>query len=254
MPGKTNTTIAATILALGATGAYAQATVKPDGQWRYALGAAASVSSGNSDSSSLTFNGEGVRATTADKINVYGRALRAETDGETTAEQVGLGGRYERNFGPRWYGFGQGDYLHDKPANLSSRLSAGVGAGYHLIVGETTTFDVFGGVGYTNDEFVDPAVVGGSLRDSYGRGELLLGEASTHRFSESTSFKQRLVLYPNLKDTGEYRAEFDAGLAVAMTKVMSLTVGLNYRYNSDPGEGLKKGDTLFLTGISVKID
>jgi putative salt-induced outer membrane protein YdiY len=254
MQAMSKTSITAAMLALGAAAAHAQVTVKPDGQWRYALGAAASVSSGNSDSSSLNFNGEGLRATTLDKIRFYGRALRAKSDGETTAEQVGLGGRYERNFGPRWYGFGQGDYLHDKPANLQTRLSVGLGAGYHLIQGETTTFDVFGGVGYTRDDFVDPDVVAGALRDSYGRSELLLGEESTHKFSESTTFKQRLVVYPNLKDSGEYRAEFDAGVAVAMTKVMSLTVGLNYRYNSDPGEGLKKGDTLFLTGISVKID
>jgi hypothetical protein len=30
--------------------------------------------------------------------------------------------------------------------------------------------------------------------------------------------------------------------------------GLNDRYNNDPGAGLKNGDTLFVTGISVKID
>lgn len=254
MTRMSKTIMAAAILALGASGACAQATVKPDGQWRYALGAAASKSSGNSDATTFNFNGEGVRATTLDKIGLYGRALYAETDGETTAEQVGFGGRYERNFGPRWYGFGLADYLHDKPANLSSRLSVAAGPGYHVIIGETTTFDVFGGVGYTYDNFVDPAVVAGSLRDNYGHAELLLGEESTHRFSESTTFKQRLVVYPSLKESGEYRAVFDAGVAVAMTKVMSLTAGLNYRYNSDPGEGLKKGDLLFLTGISVKVD
>ena len=47
---------------------------------------------------------------------------------------------------------------------------------------------------------------------------------------------------------------FDSGLSVAMTKTLSLTAGLNYRYNSDPGEGVKKGDTLFVTGIAMKID
>jgi len=39
-----------------------------------------------------------------------------------------------------------------------------------------------------------------------------------------------------------------------MTKVLSLTVGLNYRYDSDPGVGLKRGDTLVVTGISMKLD
>ncbi len=31
-------------------------------------------------------------------------------------------------------------------------------------------------------------------------------------------------------------------------------MGLTYRYDSDPGVGLKHGDTLFVTGIALKID
>ncbi|MBC8055767.1 MAG: DUF481 domain-containing protein, partial [Rhizobiales bacterium] len=44
------------------------------------------------------------------------------------------------------------------------------------------------------------------------------------------------------------------GLSVAMTNTLSLTAGLSYRYNSQPGAGLEKGDTLFVTGVSVKLD
>jgi len=32
-----------------------------------------------------------------------------------------------------------------------------------------------------------------------------------------------------------------------MTSTLSPHGGLNHRYNSEPGEGLKKGDTLFVT-------
>ena len=47
---------------------------------------------------------------------------------------------------------------------------------------------------------------------------------------------------------------FDSGRSVAMTDTLSLTAGLSYRYNSDPGAGLKKGDMLFITGIAVTLD
>jgi putative salt-induced outer membrane protein YdiY len=60
------------------------------------------------------------------------------------------------------------------------------------------------------------------------------------------------VLYPDLSETGEYRALFDAAISVAINRTMDLTAGLNFRYNSDPGSGLKKSDTLFLTGLTVK--
>ena len=51
-----------------------------------------------------------------------------------------------------------------------------------------------------------------------------------------------------------YRGVFDAGLSVSMTQRLSLTAGLTYRYDSDPGEGLERLDTLFVTGIALKMD
>ena len=83
---------------------------------------------------------------------------------------------------------------------------------------------------------------------------LLLGEESTHKLSDTTSFKQRLTLVPNLKNSGEFRSNWDAGLAVAMSKTMNLNVGFSFAHNSDPGPGRKSTDTLLTTGISVKFD
>lgn len=244
--------LSSALLASGA--AHGQATVKTDGQWRYALGAAASVASGNSDSKALSLNADGVRATRQDKWSTYAKALYGSNDGNTTANMIGLGVRYDLNLTDRWFGFGTGDYLRDRPANLSRRLAAGAGLGYHLIASEPLRWDVFAGLGYARDAYIDAVVVADRLRTRYGRTELLLGEESTHRLTDTTSFKQRLVVYPNMSDSGEFRATFDAGLAVAIDKTMSLTVTLGHRYNSDPGTGLKKGDTLLMTGISVKLD
>lgn len=234
--------------------AWGQATVKPDGQWRYAVGAAASIASGNSDSKALSLNADGVRATAQDKLSLYAKALYGENEGDTTANMIGLGTRYDRNITDRWFGFGTADYLRDRPANLSRRLSAGAGVGYHVIVSEPVRWDVFAGVGYAHDSYIDAVVVADELRTSYGRAELLIGEESTHKLTDTTSFKQRFVIYPNLSDTGEFRSTFDAGLAVAIDKTMSLTVTLGHRYNSDPGNGLEKSDVLLMTGISVKVD
>lgn len=81
--------------------ALAQAKIKPDGHWRGTIGAAASYASGNNSSSSVSLNAEGVRATDGDKISVYARSLYGRTDGRTTAELLGLGGRYNLNLTTR---------------------------------------------------------------------------------------------------------------------------------------------------------
>lgn len=253
---KRQSTIALALSAgmLAAGAAHAQATVKPDGKWRYVLGAGASFASGNSDAKMLNLNAEGVRATAQDKWGVNGRILYGRNDDTTTADLLGLGTRYDRNYGERWFAFGLAEYLRDRPANLSQRLSAGAGIGYHVIKRETTTWDVFAGLGYTDDSYREARLVAGRVRSGFGYAELLLGEESTHKLTDTTSFKQRLVVYPNLSESGEFRSTFDAGLAVAISSTMSLNVTLGHRYVSDPGLGVKKSDLLLVTGISVKFD
>ncbi|MEP7299223.1 MAG: DUF481 domain-containing protein [Burkholderiales bacterium] len=234
--------------------AQAQATIKPDGQFRYALGAGASYASGNTDASSVNITGDGVRADTDSKWQFGGRALWGRTEGVTTAESVALGTQYDRDLTPRWFGFGKTDLLRDKPANVSSRVSVYGGGGHHVIKSETLTWDLSAGIGYTQDRYLQPVDVSGEVRTSYGRAEALLAEESTHKWTPTTSFHQKVSLYPALRSGGGYRGIFDSSLSVAMNSRLSLTAGLNYRYNSIPGEGLKKGDTLFVTGIAMKID
>jgi len=234
--------------------AQAQATIKPDGQFRYALGAGASYASGNTSAASVNLSGDGVRATADSKWQFGGKANWGRTEGVTTVENLALGTQYDKDITPDWFGFGKADYLRDKPANVSTRASLFGGVGRHVVKTDTLTFDVSAGLGYTEDRYFDAADVNGEIRTRYGRAEALVAEESTHKWTQTTSFHQKLSLYPALRSGGGYRGVFDSGLSVAMTNTLSLTAGLNYRYNSDPGAGLKKGDTLFVTGISVKLD
>jgi len=238
----------------GMSNASAQLLIKPDNQWRYSLGVGGSISSGNSSSKNLNVTADALKATDLDKWTLYGRLLYGESDDETTADQMNAGGRYDRNLSRDWFSFGSLDWLRDRPANLAHRWSGNVGLGYHVFKEDKGFWDVFTGIGYTHDDLVEPTVVADRLRSSYGRAELLLGEESQHRLTESTTFKQRLTLFPNLDDTSNFRGVFDTSLAVAMSSRYSLTASLGYRYNSDPGAGLRKVDLLFVTGIAVKIE
>lgn len=241
-------------LSLAAAGAQAQATVKNDGQFRAALGLGASLASGNTKATNLSLTGDAVRATDQNKLSLYGNLQYARSGGTTTADQLRLGARYDQNLSAKLFAFGGLDLERNKFANLNLRAQLSAGLGWHVIKSPTTTFDVFGGLGYVSDKYKDPMVIDGRSRDSYGYMSLLLGEESTHKLSDSTSFKQRLTLVPNLKNRGEFRANWDAGLAVAMSKTMNLNVGLGFAHNSEPGPGRKSTDSLLTTGVSVKFD
>lgn len=67
--------------------------------------------------------------------------------------------------------------------NLDLRAAGYVGAGYHLITTPVTTFDVFAGVGYNHFKYKG--------HGSDGAVELMLGEESARKLSDTTTFKQR---------------------------------------------------------------
>jgi putative salt-induced outer membrane protein YdiY len=231
---------------LGAAGtAEAQTVSKPDGAWRGSLGANVSSASGNNQSLNAGLNADAVRQSENDKLvgavqSLYGRR---ETDGvrELTASRLRASARYDRDISDLTYGFAGYDLEKNKLADLKWRHSPSVGAGLHLRKTETFTFDVFAGYSYNHETLYT------RTRRSFNEG--LLGEETTHKFSASTSFRQRLTLFPNLTDSGEYRVVFDAGLLTQLVDHWNLTVNLAARYQSNPPLGVQKSDTLLFTGL-----
>jgi putative salt-induced outer membrane protein YdiY len=234
--------------------AAAQLTVKEDGQWRYAAGVGASWASGNSDSKSVNITADAVKATTLDKWTLYGRLLYAEDRERTTSDQLSAGVRYDWNISPTWFHFGMLDWLRDRPANLEYRISINSGLGYHVFKRDDGFWDVFAGIGYAQDDLIERTEVSDAERSRYGRAELLIGQQSEHRISDSATLKQRLTFLPSLEDSDSYRGVFDTTLSVAINRRFDLTASLNYRYNSQPGTGLDKVDVLFVTGFTVKME
>jgi putative salt-induced outer membrane protein YdiY len=234
--------------------AQAQVTLKPDGEWRSLFTLAANATSGNSRSSNLNLGLEAARVTTFDKWVLRAQVASARNAGTVTTERYLGAAQYNRDFSADWFGFGSGDFLRDELANVGLRSTLASGIGRHMVQSERHTFDLSAGLAYTQDQYENPALVDGVLRDSYGRAELLLAEESNHKLTDTTSLRQKFALYPNLRDSGQRRAVFDSQISVAMTKSLNLTAGLSVRYNSDPGLNLKKTDTALVTGVSWRFD
>lgn len=247
--------IAAACLALGASQAtLAQATLKNDGQWRAAFGLGASFASGNSQAGNISLSADAVRATADTKLSLYGKAQYARSNEATTDKQARLGARYDHDLSQALFSYVSSDFEHNKLTDLQLRSQLGGGLGAHLLQGEAHSVDVFGGLSYTHDKYSQPTLIDEQIRGRFSYASLMLGEESSHQLSDTASLKQRLTVLPNLKDRGEFRANWDASLAVAINKRLSLDVGLSFAHNSDPGLGRKPNDTLLTTGISVKFD
>lgn len=237
------------LLAVATTGSIAHAQTKPDGQWHGALGAGLSLASGNTRSQALSVSADGSVETAADKITAYGLLLNASSKNAggvntKTADLFRIGGRYDRNITDRLYGFGGLEFEKDAIKTLNLRTSLMAGVGYKLIRTADMTFDVFGGIGYTQNDYK-------VAKDSSG-ANLLLGEESTHKLSASSSFKQRLVVYPGLESSLGNRATWDATLSSALAGNLSLNVTYGLRYASKVPAGIKGTDSLLLVGVGYK--
>jgi putative salt-induced outer membrane protein len=254
MPARPIVRLAAFVAAVLPLLAHAQVTQKPDGQWRSLFTAGASVATGNSDAKSASLGADVVKLTTMDKWSLTGAGQYARSAGATTADRPGGSTIYSRDITPAWFGFGQLDLLRDGQSDLKLRSTLGSGLGYHVVKEPDQTFDVSAGAAWTVDRYDHPQLIDGALRSGDHHAELLLAEESNNKLSDSTTFKQKFTVYPNLRDTDGVRTVFDAGLSVAMTKQLALTATLSHRYDSRPGQGLGKNDTLFVTGVSLRFD
>lgn len=246
----------AVALALGLTAlaAVAQPVPQPDGRWRVWMNAGLTHATGNTDATTLTFKSDVVRATADDKWTLYGEALRARSAGLTSGNRVRLGARHDWYLSHRLFSFGSLDLERDTVAELEGRAGLGAGLGLKLAEQQDRRVSVFGGLSYTTDRYIVPRLVDGALRERFDRPSALLGEESHHKLTPTTSVTQRLVINTDLDDRGAVRAQWDANLAVAMTESISLTVGMNVRYDSAPAAGIKSTDTLLTTGIAMKFE
>ncbi|MDO5102915.1 MAG: DUF481 domain-containing protein [Lautropia sp.] len=239
-------------LSLAPSLSHAQIKTLPDGKWRQILGAGASLASGNSDLRSFNLGYDLARATDRNSFSLRAKALYNTAEGETSAHNSDLSVTGKHNLRDDFYVYANGTWFRDRIAKLSHRLSTSGGFGYKLIKTPQTDWEVFAGLGYTQDRYTIPTIVDDRLRTRYGRTELTLGNESTHQLTDTTTFHQRLALFPAMNKARDLRAEFLANLSVAMTKRLALTATAELRYNSDPGNQVSKMDRRFTTGISLK--
>jgi putative salt-induced outer membrane protein len=240
---------------LCASSAWPQA--KADGRWRGIGGVAFAATSGNAETTTLSVNSDMTRATLDDKLALggyvnYGRS-EVNSVRTTTADRWSGFGQYDYNLTPAMFVFGKLVLEGDNVIQLLVRTSVAAGMGQKFIDSKEQTFSVFGGGAYSTDRYENPQTVDGRSGTRFSRSSLFLGEESSHKLSPSTSFKQRLDLYAGISGDQARIARFNAGLAVAMSSTLNLTLGIVASYNSRPPANTTNKDLGIFAGVNVKL-
>ena len=106
-----------------------------------------------------------------------------------------------------------------------------------------TTLDLLGGVNYTREKY--------SMLPSRSFAAASVGEELNHKLGMNTVLTQKLYFFPNLNDTGEYRATFNFGTITKISKWLGWQNAFGDIYVTNPPTGSKQNDILLTTGLNI---
>jgi putative salt-induced outer membrane protein YdiY len=202
---------------------------------------------GNSETKNLAVAFLAARTGLRDKLALYVNSIYASNDAagavpSTTANTVQGGIRYDHDLTPRVFGFGNADFQTDALQSLDLRSVFGGGLGVHIIKSDATTLDLLGGANYTHEKY-------SLFTRNFSAAQI--GEEFMHKVHASTVISQKLYFFPDLTDTGEYRATFDFGTVTKISKWLGWQNTFSDVYVTNPPAGKKQNDIVLSTGLNV---
>lgn len=215
--------------------------------WQGGANVGFGLTRGNSQTKNLALAFTADRKGWRDKLSLYTNSIYATNDApgatpSTTANAVQGGARYDHDLTPRIFGYVGADFQTDALQTLDLRSVFGGGLGLHAIKNDRTTLDLLGGINYTREKY--------TALDSRSFAAVSLGEELNHKLGMNTVLTQKLYFFPNLNDTGEYRATFNFGTVTKISKWLGWQNAFGNIYVTNPPAGAKQNDILLTTGLN----
>jgi putative salt-induced outer membrane protein YdiY len=237
----------AVLTVLGAAPAFAQAPPAPAKIWVATAGGGLALTDGNTDTSTVNASYE----VTYDPqmrnvVKSDGLFLRGKTEGELSADRLGLNGRDEFTFNDRAYVFGQNQFLRDRFKDITYLIAPTAGVGYALAASDVTKLGVDAGIGGVWEK--NP---GFDVRTS---GAVTLGEKLAQVVTATTSLSQSYSGLWKTADFGDSLHILNVGVAVAMTSRIQFKFDvLDTFKNEPPLPTIQKNDVATLISLVYKM-
>ncbi|MFT3907057.1 MAG: DUF481 domain-containing protein [Steroidobacteraceae bacterium] len=222
------------VLALGSAAAHAE--------WKGKGEAGVVVARGNTDTDTVSLKLDMTDEVDQWKHALSLAALRAATDGDTSANRVTAGWQSDYKFSDRAFTFGALRYEKDKFSGFSYQASVTGGFGYNFIATEQVKFSGQVGAGYRRSESDDSATPPNEISNN---AIITAGLDFEDAFTATTKLIDKLAVESGADDTLVSNV---VGVEVKMSDKLALSVGIDARYHSSPpdvdGVPSKKLDTL----------
>ena len=198
--------------------------------------------SGNSDSESLNASLGISRETEKWKHAASLRIIKAESEGETSADSLVFKGRSEYGFGEKSYVFGKLRYEDDEFSGYDYQTSVSLGVGSRFIENEKHLLDASIGLGYRTIKDSD-------TKDTEDEGIVTSDLIYEYKISETATFRETILIESGDENT---YSESDTSLAVRIVGNLAAKMSYLVKRNSDVPPDTDKTDEI--TTISLVYD
>lgn len=195
--------------------------------------------SGNTDSETINADLSIVKNADAWKHSAALKMIRAETDGDESADNAVLLARTEYSFSEKSYAFGQFRYEVDEFAGFEEQTSVTAGVGTRLIDSEKQFLDASLGIGLRKLKEQDTG-------DTEEDGVLTANAAYEYMISETSTFRQTLYIENGEENT---YSEAETSLSAKIDGNLSMKLSYLVKRNSEVPDDTDKTDTI--TSISL---
>lgn len=171
--------------------------------------------------------------------------LRNVEDGASTVDRTTAHLRDEHSLGPRWFAFGDGQFLRDRFKGIDSLVSTTAGVGVRLIKtsGRELTADLGAGVVLEKDQD----------QDRTSSGALRAGESYNWKISKSASFTQNAFAIWKTNDFADTYYHVDVALGTEVAEHLELKVALIDEYKRKPPDpAIQSNDVAGIIQLEVK--
>jgi putative salt-induced outer membrane protein YdiY len=210
--------------------------------WKGGLELGVNGSEGNSQALSVR-GAVNLKRETSKTVTTAGLLYTYSTsDGDKTLDHGEINLRNDWKIGSPWRIYATGKAEYDTFQDWVWRTSLFAGVGYEIIKSDNTLLLGRVGAGVTKEY--------GSSKQRI-EPELDLGLDWEHKIDERQKIFATIDYYPSLHRFTTYRVDAKAGYEIIVdpTNKLALKLGLEDRYNSNPGDDKKKNDLLYFATI-----
>ena len=225
------------------------------------------VTSGNSESQTISFKDETKRVWDKSSMTFKLGAIKAETtttsrsaagipavvteieSTDVSAEAYWFSGRYDRKIHEKLFWFTGAGWDQNRPAGVDSRVTAFGGVGNIWRDDDKVKFRTDYALSYTDQEDVVPTA---SSVDSYAG--LRASWAYKHQFTETTEYINDFVVDLGLDDSDNWRANMLNAVAVSINSKLALKFSLATLYNNKPPVELLVNPTPGGVNVEFELD